>query len=235
MMNFRIFTLGIMAFSMVNPCLSQAELIIKQDFEADTVPQGPSPRWYKYGDNFIGIADREEYPFAGGASKKSESAMVITGGEDEPHPWQPAADFVLPKLESGYLRIAFKIRNGSADPADCLFQIWGTKGGDQESLYQSLWFHSNYVRASGTDKYLFKNVTSGESSDWHEVVWTIPMPGTEGVASLEIDGDAAPPFVESPPEDFDQLKRFRFFLQMNKVEDVKFAIDDVVIEHVDKP
>lgn len=221
--------------SWVFPYSVRAEVIIKQDFEADTVPQGPSLKWYKYGDHFLGIADQEEYPFAGGASKKSESAIVITGGVDDPHAWQPAADYVLPDLEGGYLKISFQIRNGSPEAADCLFQIWGTTGGDKESLYQSLWFNSNYVRASGTEKYMFKNVTSGESSDWHEVVWTIPMPGTEGVASLEVDGDAAQPFVESPPEGFDQLKRFRFFLQMNKAEDVKFAIDDVVIEHVDKP
>lgn len=217
-----------------SPTLAPAEVVIKQDFEADTVPQGQSPKWFKYGDHFIGIADVEDYPIAGGASKGSESAIVITGGDDEPHGWQPAADFLLPELEGGYLRISFKIRNGSLEAADCLFQIWGVKDGDSEQLYQSLWFHSSYVRVSGTKSYLFKNVTSGESSDWHEVVWTIPLPGTEDVATLEIDGDEAKKFVESPPEDFTKLNRFRFFLQMNKSSEVQFAIDEVVIEHVDK-
>ncbi len=214
---------------------AQAEVIIKQDFEAGTVPQGPNPKWYKYGDHFIGLASEEDYPIAGGASKGSESAIVITGGDDDPHGWQPAADFVLPDIEGGYLRIAFKIRNGSPESALCLFQIWGVTGEEQESLYQSLWFDSGFVRASGTDQYMFKQVTSGESSDWHEVIWTIPLPGTEGVASLEMDGDSQGEFVESPPEGFERLNRFRFFLQGNKASDVQFAIDDLVIERVMKP
>jgi len=144
-------------------------------------------------------------------------------------------DFVVPALKGGYLRMTFKIRNGSLGSATCLFQIWGSAGKEQESLYQSLWFDSGFVRASGTDRYMFKQVTSGESSDWHEVVWIMPLPGTEGVASLEIDGDSQGEFVESPPESFEQLNRFRFFLQGNKDSDVQFAIDDLVIERVKKP
>ncbi len=216
------------------PQAAPAEVVIKQDFEPDTVPQGESPRFYEYGDHFIGIADKEDYPIAEGASKRSESAIVITGGEDEPNSWQPAADFLLPELEGGYLKISFKIRNGSPETADCLFQIWGTTDADKEQLYQNLWFNSNFVRASGTEQYMFKSVTSGDKSDWHEVEWTIPMPGTEDVASLEVDGDTQGEFVESPPEGFEKLNRFRFFLQMNKAADVQFAIDEVKIEHLKK-
>lgn len=229
---FLILTVGL---CLVGPFAGLADVIIKQDFEPDTTPEGPEPKWMKHADTFVGIATEEDYDFAGGASKGSEAAIVITGGDDDPDSWKPAADFLLPDLKKGYLKISFKVKNPSTIEGDCLLQLWGkVEDGENEKLYQYLRVNPGYVRASGTGEYMFKDITSGESAEWHEIVWTVPLPGTDDSASLEIDGKSFGNFTQPPPADSEEIVRMRFFLQTNKTSDLQYAIDDLLVEHVKK-
>ncbi len=222
-----------MAF--VLQCSLHAEVIIKQDFEPDSSPEGLDPKIIPHADTFVGVATTEDYDFAGEASPGSESALVITGGDDDPDSWKPAIDFLLPDLKEGYVKISFKIKNASNADADCLLQLWGkTDDGTNEALYQYMKIHSGYVRVNGTGKYMFKEISSGESAKWHEIVWTVPLPGTDDSATLEIDGKEHGNFKQPPPAEVVELVRMRFFLQENKTSDAQFAIDDVVVERVKK-
>ncbi len=211
-----------------------AKTIIERDFEAGSSSTGPEPKFLEYGDTFVGVATKEDYDFAPGASDGSEAALVLTGGQDEPHSWQPAVDFDLPSMKGGYLKVSFKFRVASLDVGDCVFQIWGVgDDGDKEMTYQYLWFNPLNVRATGTGQHMFKSgMTSGSSSEWHSLVWTIPMPGTTDTVTLEIDGKEYGNFKQPPGGDVTELVKLRFFLQNNKTEDNMFAIDDLVVEHI---
>lgn len=213
---------------------AQAEVIIKNDFEAGSSPEGPEPKYIGHGDTFVGAAAKEDYEFAAGASKESEVAMVLTGGEEETHTWKPAIDFEFPSMKGGYLKISFKFRNASLDVGQCLLQIWGVDDqGEKEKRYAYLRITSSSVRASGTGQHMFKEVTSGVSSEWHEIVWTLPLPGTTDSETLMIDGDKYGDFKQPPAAGVVELTRMRFFLQVNKSADVQYAIDEILVEHIE--
>lgn len=211
-----------------------AETIIEQDFEAGTSPVGPEPKFMKHADTFAGVATKDDFEFAPGASDGSEAALVLAGGQEDPHPWQPAVDFELPSMEGGYLKISFKFRVASLDVGLCVLQLWGVAdGGDKEYTYQYMWFDPLNVRATGTGQHMFKSeMTSGSSSEWHSVVWTIPMPGTTDTVTLEIDGKEYGNFKQPPVSEVTELVKMRFFLQNQKTEDNMFGIDDLVVEHI---
>lgn len=226
-----VFTLGLIA---IGPITGTAETIIERDFEAGTSPVGPEPKFMVHADTFAGVATKEDYEFAPGASEGSEAALVLAGGEEEPHSWQPAVDFDLPSMEGGYLKVSFKFRVASLDVGLCVLQLWGVgEGSDKEMLYQSIWFDPMNVRATGTGQHMFKSeMTSGASSEWHSLVWTIPLPGTIDTVTLEIDGKEYGNFKQPPGGDVTELVKMRFFLQNQKTEDNMFGIDDLVVEHI---
>lgn len=226
-----LFTLGLLCASLAT---ASAETIIERDFEAGSTPVGPEPKFLEHADTFAGVATQEDYEFAPGASEGSEAALVLAGGEEEPHSWQPAVDFNLPAMEGGYLRISFKFRVASLDMGLCVLQLWGKPGGsEKEALYESIWFDPLQVRATGTGQHMFKSgMTSGASSEWHRVVWTIPLPGTMDTVTLEIDGKEYGNFKQPPTSEVDELVKMRFFLQNQKTKDNMFGIDDLVVEHL---
>lgn len=208
------------------------EVVIANDFEEDGNEVGPAPKYVEHADSYTGIASEADFDFAVGASEESEQAYVIAGGEDDQHAWKPTMDFELLGVSGGSMRISFDVRNASTEPSTCALQVWGLKD-DKEVMYQWLGFRRNAVRASNTHEHMFKEITSGPESEWHKVVWTIPLPGSESTEpSLAIDDNNYVKFEEVDTQQVESVVRLRFFLQGDRGPDVRYAIDNFKVEHL---
>jgi hypothetical protein len=201
-----------------------AEVVFQWDFESDTPSVGQPVQLMTANDAKIEVASA---PKPEGANK----ALMVAGGTDEPHSWQPAGDISIPNGKTGFLYVGFNVKNASFEPALFGIQIALKEDPYTYNMYQRLRLYPDRLQISGSGRGLARNhVTAGSDANWMRVEWVIPLPGTENATpTISVNSDDQGDFRYEPMTETDAINNLRFWLPSLRGEDTKFFVDDVLI------
>ncbi len=207
-----------------------AQVIFQSDFEEDTPQTGKAIKKMSSNDAKIDVVNsvRES---AARSEVGANRALVIQGGEEEKHAWQPAGDITLPDLKEGYIYVGFMLKNASFDASLFGIQVSHNQPGYRYSVYQSMRLYPTHISLSGTGRGLGKEqLSSGKDAKWMKVEWIFPTPGAEGNPRLILDGvDQGEIALKPGSDEIDSINLIRVWLPDRRGEDTKFLIDDVIV------
>ncbi len=210
---------------------AHAQIHYQHDFESAVPKTGERIKTMSVTDaKIVPVSSTKETAAAKPEGKNS--ALMIQGGVEEPHQWQPAGDITLPDLKENYLYIGFMLKNASFDASLFGIQVSNNQPAEGKyGVYQRMRMYPTHISLSGTGRGLGKEqLSSGNDAKWMNVEWIIPTPGAAGTPRLLMNGvDQGELRLEPVTEDVPSLNLIRIWLPGRKGEDTKFLIDDVLI------
>jgi hypothetical protein len=219
-MKYTLSLLLVSALSILN-----AEIEFQDDFEKITPAVGQPVHRMTANDAKIEVVSA---PKPEGANK----ALVIQGGTDEKHDWQPAGDIAIQNGKNGFLYVGFTVKNSSFEPALFGIQLAFKEQPYTYNMWQRLRLYPDRLQISGSGRGLARDkVSAGADAEWMRVEWIVPLPGTkDATPTVSVNGQDQGDFRHEPlTEDLEAINNLRFWLPSLRGEDTQFFVDDVLV------